>query len=194
MPISPRPHTSAAPPPGELTRALARNSDARAQWDKSPPSHKRQTIEWIGEAKRAETRDKRIAQTVERLATGGQNAMLSAAPLAKKLGVRPGMRVVVLDAPDGYAANIAGAATRGKGDVVLAFARDTRHLGRVAPKALDAMGDGDALWVAYPKKTSGIPTDISRDAGWDAMKRAGWQGVALVAIDDKWSAMRFRRI
>lgn len=37
-----------------------------------------------------------------------------------------------------------------------------------------------------------MKTDISRDAGWDAVHAAGWEGVAMVAIDDTWSAMRFR--
>ena len=46
--------------------------------------------------------------------------------------------------------------------------------------------------MAYPKISSGMKSDITRDQGWDAMKGAGWQGVALVSIDDVWSAMRFR--
>ncbi len=48
-------------------------------------------------------------------------------------------------------------------------------------------------WAAYPKKTSGIDTDITRDHGWEALNAAGLRPVRQIAIDDTWSALRFRR-
>jgi hypothetical protein len=48
-------------------------------------------------------------------------------------------------------------------------------------------------WAAYPKKSSGIETDITRDRGWEALYDAGLRPVRQIAIDDAWSALRFRR-
>jgi uncharacterized protein YdeI (YjbR/CyaY-like superfamily) len=60
--------------PAELKAALSRNRKAVATWDAFPPSHRREYIEWIVEAKRPETKDKRVAQTVEWVAEGkGRN-------------------------------------------------------------------------------------------------------------------------
>jgi hypothetical protein len=117
----------------------------------------------------------------------------SAAPLGTKLGLKPGQKAVVIGAPDGYGSVLDGAATSGKGDVVLAFARDTKSLAALAKKAIAAVGEKGSLWVAYPKKTSGIATDLSRDHGWGALEDAGWQRVSLVAVDDTWAAMRLKK-
>lgn len=56
--------------------------------------------------------------------------------------------------------------------------------------------EGDALlWFAYPKGTSKrYQCDFNRDTGWDALRSAGFDTVRQVAIDEDWSALRFRRV
>lgn len=55
-------------------------------------------------------------------------------------------------------------------------------------------GDG-IIWFAYPKKTSKkYKVEISRDNGWDELRKNGFDSVRAVSIDDDWSALRFRRI
>jgi hypothetical protein len=81
--------------------------------------------------------------------------------------------------------------TRTAGQVLL-FATGKAELehyfGRVAGKLLpDAL-----LWIAYPKKTGKIKSDITRDNGWEAVFGAGYEPVTQIAIDDDWSALRFR--
>lgn len=63
-------------------------------------------------------------------------------------------------------------------------------------KALAAKADGDALlWFAYPKGTSKkYQCDFNRDTGWDVLRGAGFDTVRAVAIDEDWSALRFRRV
>ena len=68
---APRSKTAVAMPPAFRT-ALAKNGKAKANYDAFPPSHKREYLEWIREAKREETRDRRIAQAVEWIAKGKQ--------------------------------------------------------------------------------------------------------------------------
>jgi bacteriocin resistance YdeI/OmpD-like protein len=118
--------------------------------------------------------------------------------LAKKLGIKAGHRVLALGAPDDVPAPALpeGATwqTRGKGpfDVVLAFVENARALGTLGPRAVAALRPGGALWMAYPKTTSGVTTDLTRDVGWSSMTEAGWGAVSQVAIDTTWSALRFK--
>ena len=64
-----------------------------------------------------------------------------------------------------------------------------------APAELaDAAADPAALaWAAYPKRSSGIDTDLTRDRGWDALRVAGLGPVRQIALDDAWSVLRYRR-
>jgi hypothetical protein len=76
----------------------------------------------------------------------------------------------------------------------LAFVTTQKELDRLS-KLLATAADGDALlWFAYPKGTSKRYTcEFNRDTGWETIRKAGFDTVRAVAIDDDWSALRFRR-
>jgi hypothetical protein len=76
----------------------------------------------------------------------------------------------------------------------LAFVTKQREVDSLA-RVVAAKAEGDAtVWFAYPKGTSKrYKCEFNRDSGWDALGAAGFEGVRLVAIDEDWSAMRFRR-
>ena len=120
--------------------------------------------------------------------------------LAKKLLIKPGHRVLVLNAPDGDAALLGDlpegasmeASPQGTYDVVQAFAHNRADVDRLTPVALRALRPGGVLWFCYPKGSSKVKTDITRDKGWDAMWSEGWVVIAQVSLDDTWSAGRFR--
>jgi hypothetical protein len=125
---------------------------------------------------------------------------MASSQLAKKLVIKPGDRVLALDAPEGYLAWLeplppgAEVASEPDGpfDVVHLFVRDGAALERAAPVALAAARPGGVLWVSYPKRSSGVSTDLSRDSGWGPLERAGLVPVSQVAVDEVWSALRFR--
>jgi hypothetical protein len=77
----------------------------------------------------------------------------------------------------------------------LAFAMRQAELDRLS-RILAAGSEGDALlWFAYPKGTSKRYTcEFNRDAGWQVIRDAGFDSVRQVAIDEDWSALRFRRV
>ena len=114
---------------------------------------------------------------------------------AQKLGIKPGNRVYAINAPAGYAQLIgelpAGASLTdaGPADVVHLFAHDLADLDRHAKAAIDALAPGGLFWISYPK---GGRTDIRRDNLMLALVPPGWRGVSLVAVDETWSAARFR--
>jgi hypothetical protein len=77
----------------------------------------------------------------------------------------------------------------------LAFATQQAELDRLS-KVLAAQSEGDALlWFAYPKgKSKRYTCDFNRDTGWQVIRKAGFESVRQVAIDEDWSALRFRRL
>lgn len=121
--------------------------------------------------------------------------------LAKKLLIKSGDKVLVLRAPQIVADAIAppegvqlttSNTARGPFDVVLIFVSSAKGLGDHAPKAIAALAPDGVLWFAYPKKTSGVSSDLSRDEGWLPLRSRGYGPVAQVALDATWSAVRFK--
>lgn len=120
--------------------------------------------------------------------------------LLKKLHIKPGMRLLILNAPESYLDRLGAAANgqpidtspSGQYDVIQAFVHNRAEVDQLTPVVLLALKTGGLLWMTYPKGTGKIKTDIHRDTGWDALNQAGFEGIALIAVDETWSAMRFR--
>jgi hypothetical protein len=122
--------------------------------------------------------------------------------LSRKLQVKPGKRVAVLYAPPGYLArlgNLPGgvqAATEleGQFDIIQAFFETRQELATAVPALQAALAEGGFIWVSYPKQTSKRKSDLNRDVIWADLAPSGLCPVAQVAIDDTWSALRFKRV
>lgn len=121
-------------------------------------------------------------------------------PLVKKLRMRPGQRVAIVNAPPGYMEELGqlpdgvelAEKPAGGCDFVHLFVKNVAELARLAPEALAALKYDGVLWVSYPKRSSKVETDISRDRGWDVLSEAGLRPVSQVSVDATWSALRFR--
>jgi hypothetical protein len=119
--------------------------------------------------------------------------------LADRLLLKADAAAAIINAPDGVGDDLQatrGLKIPGKGKVsldwLLVFVRDQLALKRVAPLAVKALRFDGVLWFAYPKLSGTIKTDITRDKGWEPMRALGFDTVAAVAIDETWSALRFR--
>jgi hypothetical protein len=123
----------------------------------------------------------------------------------QKLGLKPGTRVLLVNAPEGYrealltaepglALEVAGSAQTDRVDAIHLFATNRAELDQLGPLALAAWREGGRLWVSYPKGSSGVETDLNRDVDWGPLAEAGFRPVTQVAIDSVWSALRFRPI
>lgn len=122
------------------------------------------------------------------------------ASLARKLKLGNALRPIVLGAPDGYQDSLAracgtaiGAAVVGRHDWIQLFAFARATLESRLPSALAALDDEGLLWLAYPKGSSKLQTDLTRDAGWESVAAADLMWLTLVSIDDTWSAFSLRR-
>ncbi len=113
--------------------------------------------------------------------------------LADKLLIKPGRTVAVLRPPEsGCPSAIVPTGGEPPFDVVIVFAADGVALDECGGAGIAAVRDDGVLWIAYPKKTSKLARDLSRDAVDERMRPTGWRPVTQVAIDDDWSALRFR--
>lgn len=118
----------------------------------------------------------------------------------KKLGLKPGMRALVVGAPPGYIDSLAPLPDRvnvseslgSAHDFVQFFATKKSEIAKSAKKLLPSAAPGALVWITYPKKSSGRDSDLSREAVWAAMEGTGWRPVSQIAIDEIWSALRFR--
>ncbi len=126
--------------------------------------------------------------------------MISA--LAKKLRIQPGHRALILNSPAGYMDELGelpegvSVATEpdGEFDFVQLFVNSRAELERLAPVAIRAVKYDGLLWLCYPKQSAKVKTDITRDVGWDIVLQAGLRPVTQIAINDIWSALRFRPV
>lgn len=120
--------------------------------------------------------------------------------IVKKLKILPHKKILVLNAPEDYFKDLSAlpegvslhTAPEGKYEFVHLFVSSIRELAEMGPAAVHAAGYDGMLWVSYPKKSSKIKTDINRDQGWEVLLNEGLVGVTQIAIDETWSALRFR--
>lgn len=123
----------------------------------------------------------------------------SGTPLVRKLGIKPGMRVGLVGAPAGFDELLgelpAGVAVRrrlpGACDVIVAFSTRRSELERRLPGWRAALDPGGGLWLAWPKQTSGVPTDLGDGIVRELGLCAGLVDNKVCAIDATWSALRF---
>ena len=126
----------------------------------------------------------------------------SGKPLGQKLGIKAGHRVALVDAPPGFADTLAPlpddvvlTAARGDGaasaDVLLLFAREAATLAPELQTAARALPRGAMLWVAWPKKASRQPTDVTEDVVRRLGLATGLVDVKECAVDDVWSGLKF---
>lgn len=92
-----------------------------------------------------------------------------------------------------YAKNVTPLLKCKKIDFALIFAVNLRQLNNVLKELFPALHDNTKLWVAYPKQTSKIVSDLNRDCSWEMLTENFYEGVSLVSLDNVWSAMRFKK-
>jgi hypothetical protein len=122
----------------------------------------------------------------------------SGTPLATKLGIKAGHRVGLINPPDGFAALVEPlpdgvellAGVRSRRDVVVAFLRERGELeSKLAAMAKATFPDG-AIWIAWPKRASKVPTTITEDTVREVALPTGLVDNKVCAIDDTWSGLR----
>jgi hypothetical protein len=122
----------------------------------------------------------------------------SGTPLVSKLGIKPGATLGLVGAPDGFDGTLGelpdGVTVRrrlqGRLDVIVAFYVERPVLERRLPALRDALQPAGGLWVAWPKRASGVTTDVSETVVRELGLAAGLVDNKVCAIDAVWSGLR----
>ena len=123
----------------------------------------------------------------------------SGTPLSQKLGIKPGARVALVRAPEGFERALEpmpeGARlrhqARGQHDVVLFFATRLAELDRRFDTLARATQTAGGLWIAWPKRTAGVATDLRESVVRETGLAHGLVDNKVCAVDDTWSGLRF---
>ena len=117
--------------------------------------------------------------------------------LAKKMKLKSGLKVAIINAPENYVDTLRhdtalSPTLNGKFDWIQIFVRNKAEMDGLAPKAAKALKPQAILWISFPKGTSKIQTDLTRDKGWDSIQKLDLKWVHLVSVNDTWSAFALR--
>ena len=123
----------------------------------------------------------------------------SGTPLAKKLGIKPGLRVWLRNAPDDFESLLEGLPDdvslsrrkRSKVELVLCFETSAKRLEADVATARMVIPSDGVIWTAWPKKASKVPTDITEDRLREIFLPTGLVDVKVCAIDETWSGLKF---
>ena len=120
------------------------------------------------------------------------SAGYSGTPLVKKLGIKPGHRVLLLGAPDGFELEGVPVVRRAAGlaDVILSFHTERRELERRMPVLRERMEQAAGLWIAWPKRASKLPTDLTENVVRELALANRLVDNKVAAIDETWSGLR----
>jgi hypothetical protein len=123
----------------------------------------------------------------------------SGTPLPKKLGIKPAHRVLLLSAPERFEQDALGELPErvtvgrrltGKADVIVSFHTERGDLASRMPKLRAAMEPAAGLWIAWPKRASKVPTDLTEDVVRELALANALVDNKVAALDEKWSGLR----
>jgi hypothetical protein len=122
----------------------------------------------------------------------------SGTPLTRKLGITAERRVAVLGAPAGFAGRLEGVPAphtriRGAFDVIVLFADSRAALERRLESLIQALEPAGGLWIAWPKRSSGVRSDLDERFVRETVLATGLVDNKVCAIDETWSGLRFVR-
>lgn len=127
-----------------------------------------------------------------------KTAGYSGTPLHKKLGVKAGHKVWFSGAPDGYETELAkgGSFDAAKKlakdmDFIHFFTDSRKALNHELPKLRNSMKPAATLWISWPKKSSGVATDLDENLVREMGLKAGLVDVKVCAVDEIWSGLKF---
>ena len=125
----------------------------------------------------------------------------SETPLPRKLGIKDSSRVSLLGAPGDFASTLGDLPegvtlrwqARGEADIALLFVRSRSDLSKRFLRATNIVSARGSLWILWPKKTSGITTDLTQSDVRSCGLVSGWVDFKICAVDATWSGLRFTR-
>lgn len=125
---------------------------------------------------------------------------MAGSSLSKKMKLKPGHRAVIVNAPAGYLKELKPLPTgatlseklTGAFDWIQVFVQNRDELERTVPKAIRCLKPESIIWISFPKRTSKIQTDLTRDKGWESLQEVDMKWITLISVNETWSAFSMR--
>jgi hypothetical protein len=124
---------------------------------------------------------------------------MSEKTIAEKLLLKPGRRLLVLNAPAGYLERIGPLPDFARivepaesADVIQLFIYSLTDLDSKLPETVPLVKDETIFWICYPKKFRSLQTEIDRNILYTYIGLKGWKGIGMISVDNNWSAMRIK--
>ena len=120
--------------------------------------------------------------------------------LAKKMKLKPGSHIAIINAPEGYLHELeplpadvqVSGSLKGKFDWVQLFVKNKAEIEKIAPRAIQVLKPESMLWISFPKGSSKIQTDLTRDNGWEVLQGVDLKWLTLISVNPTWSAFALR--
>lgn len=126
---------------------------------------------------------------------------MSDKPILEKLQLKPGRKMLIVNAPAGYLENASAMPPGAElltdpqdAFIIRVFVRTRAELEAALTRYAPLVQAGGMLWVTYPKLTSALKGDIHRDTINAYAQHNGWTGISIISIDNDWTALRLKRI
>ncbi len=118
-------------------------------------------------------------------------------PLVKKMKLKAGAQAAVINAPENYVDELRhdtamSPTLNGKFDWIQIFVRNKAELDELAPRAAKALKAESILLISFPKGSSKIQTDLTRDKGWEGVQKLDLKWINLISVNEIWSAFALR--
>jgi len=125
---------------------------------------------------------------------------MAGSSLVDKLKLKPGQRAAVINPPQGYPESLKplpdgvelSDRLEGSFDWIQIFVMNKAEVDQLIPQVVAALKPVCLLWVSFPKGSSKIQTDLTRDKGWETVQRAGLKWINLISVNETWSAFSLR--
>jgi hypothetical protein len=122
--------------------------------------------------------------------------------LNKKLHIKPGYVLSVINAPEDYLSTLSPLPEKAavftkiirNCDFIQYFVSSKKELEKALPLCIKAIKEGGSIWLTYPKQSSKLKTDLNRNVIFPIVKMRDFTGVAVVSVDDTWSALRIKPV
>lgn len=180
--------------PVELKAVFRRYPDAKLKFDGYSPSHQREYVGYVAEAKKSQTRKDRADRVVMMLTGRKLKSVYQPKTIPEVFGLKPGMRTKVVNQPNNYSEIMSGwrpdSQSHSQIDLGHLFVDSMAQLNKELPKLLRNLKPNGMIWVSWPKKTSGIRNDVSENTIRDLALQLGLVDVKVCAVSDIWSGLK----
>jgi hypothetical protein len=118
-------------------------------------------------------------------------------PLSKKMKLKAGAIAAVINAPENYVTELKhdtsmSPTLNGKFDWIQVFVKSKAELEALAPKLAKTLKPESILLISFPKGSSKIQTDLTRDKGWESVQKLNLKWINLISVNETWSAFALR--